>query len=162
MKFTIVLIIPFILIKIFGMPMIEKKITIEVPQAVKNAFNQKYPAAQMVAWELERIGEFEAEFKLNKKEMSANFLEDGTWVGSEIEIEKKDLPVTIKNSITVKFPDYEIEEAEISEKPNGEKLYEVELENGKTKMEFKAIFSVDGSFVKKEIEEEDEENDHKD
>lgn len=162
MKFKIIVVILIPLIGIFGVSMtIAENAKIKVPQAVKNAFNQKYPAAEKVAWELERAGEFEAEFKLAKKEMSANFLEDGTWVGSETEMEEEHLPTVVKNEIAAKFRDYKIEEAELSEKPDGVIVYEIELENEREDIEFTAIFAANGSFIKKEMEKEDD-DDHKD
>ena len=159
MKFKIAIITLVALIGILGMSMTtEKTSKIEVPQAVKNAFNQKYPAAKKVEWELEKVGEYEAEFKMNREEMSANFLEDGTWVGSETELDKDDLPQAVKKGIAAKFPGHEIEEAELSEKPNGIITYEVELENEKEDAEFKAVFAADGNFIKKEMNNEDEDD----
>ena len=142
------------LIGIVGMSMATN--SIDVPTAVKNAFTQKFPDAQKVEWELEEVGEYEAEFKLNGEEMSANFKEDGTWVGTETEIAVENLPQAVKEGITATFPDHKIEEVEYCDKSNGITVYEVELENEKTDTEFKAVFSADGKFIKKEIEEEDE------
>lgn len=52
---------------------------LEVPEAVKTAFSQKFPAAKKVSWDMESASEWEAEFKLEGNEYSANFLTDGTW-----------------------------------------------------------------------------------
>jgi len=131
---------------------------IDVPEIVKNAFAQKYPAAQKVEWEMEETDEYEAEFKLNGEEISANFKKDGTWLGTETEMDKADLPQAVKDSIAATFPEHEIEEAERCEKPNGVIAYEVELENEKNDLEFKAIFSADGQLIKKEMEEEEDNN----
>ena len=49
----------------------DKQIT--VPEVVKKAFSAKFVNAKKVEWGLEKEGEFEAEFKLNKSEMSAVF-----------------------------------------------------------------------------------------
>ncbi len=148
------------LIGFFGISMTLNN-KMEVPEAVKTAFSKKYPAAKKVEWELERVGEYEAEFKLNDQEMSANFSEDGIWVGSETEIKIVDLPQIIQEAVGATFPNTKIEEAELAEKPNNILVYEVELEDEKQEIEFKAIFSADGTFIKKEIEEEEnEEEDH--
>mgnify|MGYP003627220840 CR=1 FL=1 len=49
----------------------------KAPQKVEEAFAKKFPTAKKVKWEKENATEWEAEFKMNKVEYSANFLEDG-------------------------------------------------------------------------------------
>ena len=50
-----------------------------IPASIKEAFAKKYPAAKVMEWEVEENG-FEAEFKMNKVEMSANFNKDGVFM----------------------------------------------------------------------------------
>jgi putative PepSY-like beta-lactamase-inhibitor len=131
----------------------------EVPRVVKEAFAKKYPDAQKVKWEEEEEGEYEAEFKLMGKEMSANFKADGTWLETEVEIKTKDLPQTVKDAIATQFSGYKIEEAEQLETPDSPLSYEVSLENEKDDVELTAVFSVDGILLKKKVEDEDDEGD---
>lgn len=58
----------------------------DVPQAVLNAFQQKYPSAQVTEWEVEKESGalvFEAEFKLDGKKKEAEFKPDGTFIKEE-------------------------------------------------------------------------------
>ncbi|HEX8060180.1 MAG TPA: hypothetical protein VF473_04555 [Cyclobacteriaceae bacterium] len=58
----------------------------DVPQAVVESFKAKYPGATDVEWEVEKEDGklfFEAEFKLNGKEVEAHFRPDGTFSGEE-------------------------------------------------------------------------------
>ncbi len=56
----------------------------DVPQAVKDAFNTKYPGTTVTKWEKE--GEaYEAEYTANGKEMGAEFKADGTFIKEEEE-----------------------------------------------------------------------------
>ena len=58
----------------------------DVPQAVVESFNAKYPGATNVEWEVEKEDGklfFEAEFKHNNKEIEAHFRPDGTFSGEE-------------------------------------------------------------------------------
>ena len=141
------------LFEIIGMSMAINKI--DVTETVKTDFSQKYPEARQVEWEMEEADEYEAEFKLKGVEMSANFKKDGTWLGTETEIDEDDLPKVVKDGITSNFPGYDIEEAELSEKPDGVLVYEVEMENEKEDIELKAVFSLNGKIIKKEIGEEE-------
>ncbi len=59
---------------------------INVPIAVKEAFAKKFPAATNIKWGKENTSEYEAEFKLNGRSASANFLTDGSWVETDMEI----------------------------------------------------------------------------
>lgn len=136
---------------------------IDVPTAVKTAFQNKFPTAKKVKWELEKEGEYEAEFKLNGVETSANFQEDGTWIGTETEIKHKDLPQAVKGKIAELFSGYEVEEVELCEKPDQPSIYEVELENAQDDTKIKAEFAADGNLIRQtnEDDEDQEEEDHK-
>lgn len=131
----------------------------KAPQAVKEAFAKKFPKAKKVDWEKENDKEWEAEFKLDKVEYSANFLEDGTWQETEHELEISEVPQNVLNALKSYFPNYEIEEAEMAETPAGI-LYEFEIEKGKEELEI--AIDANGKVVKqssKEDEDEDEGDD---
>jgi len=59
----------------------------DVPQAVVNSFNQKYPGAKITGWEIEKEKNkpmvFEVSFLHNGKKSSAEFKPDGTFVEEE-------------------------------------------------------------------------------
>jgi hypothetical protein len=118
---------------------------LKVPQAVKNAFAAKFPAATNISWGKENAKEYEAEFKLNNNSVSANFGMDGSWVETESMIPVTDLPATVTSAIQTKYPGASITHAEKTEQPGNKVFYEVALSvNGKKKsMELNA----DGSPV---------------
>jgi len=129
-----------------------------VPENVTKAFSQKFPNAKKVKWDKENKTEWEAEFKLNGEEYSANFTTDGDWKETEYEIKKSAIPVSVKQTLDKEFAGYKIEEAEISETATG-KVYEFAMENDDTDME--VAISPDGKVVKKEVKnEEDDEEDN--
>jgi hypothetical protein len=127
----------------------------QVPQKVKDAFTKKFPMAKKVDWEKESEKEWEAEFKMNNVEYSANFLEDGTWQETEHEIEEKDVAQNVLKALKNGFPDFEIEETEISETNTG-KVYEFDLEKGEKEME--VAIDPTGKVVKQELKNEDNED----
>ena len=127
----------------------------KAPQKVKEAFAKKFPTAKKVKWEKEADNEWEAEFKMQRIEYSANFLSDGTWQETEHEIKEKEVPKNIMASLNNNFPDYEMEEAEISETPKG-MVYEFDIEKGETEME--VAIDIRGNVVKKEVKKEDTED----
>lgn len=129
----------------------------DVPEKAKNAFTQKFPDAKKVKWSKEDKNVWEAEFKMDGKEYSANFTTEGSWKETEYEIKKSDIPPAVKESLDKEFAGYKMEEAEISETADG-KVYEFELEKDQTNME--VAISPEGKVVKKEAKEE--ENDEKD
>jgi len=131
----------------------------KVPKVVKDAFSKKFPTAKKVHWDKESDKEWEAEFKMNKMEYSANFLADGTWKETEHEIDKNDIPQTVMNTLSNSFLGYDIEESEISETKDGT-VYEFEIEKGEREMEV-AIDS-NGKIVKKESSDEEGQEDDND
>ncbi|NOZ33869.1 MAG: hypothetical protein GXO80_01045 [Chlorobi bacterium] len=128
-----------------------------VPTKVKTAFSQKFPDAAKIKWDKEGKTEWEAEFKMNGKEYSANFTVDGIWKETESEIRKSEIPTNVKNTIDNEFSGYKIKEAEISETVEG-KVYEFELRKEKTEME--VAVSPTGKVVKKELKKENDEDDN--
>ncbi|MAZ28501.1 MAG: hypothetical protein CL868_15675 [Cytophagaceae bacterium] len=128
----------------------------KVPQAVKDAFAKKFPTAKKVDWEKENDKEWEAEFKMNKVEYSANFTEDGTWMETEHKIEENEIPQAVMASLKSNFTGYEIEEAEISETTKGT-VYEFEIEKGKSEME--VTIDNNGKVIKKQSEENEDDKD---
>ena len=127
-----------------------------VPAKVKTAFEQKFPSATKVNWDKENATEWEAEFKMDSKEYSANFSSDGKWLETEYEISKSAIPQAVNSTLENDFSGYKIEKTEMSETADG-KVYEFELKKGKSNLE--VAISPDGKVVKKEVKEEDDEND---
>ncbi|MAZ28699.1 MAG: hypothetical protein CL868_16680 [Cytophagaceae bacterium] len=127
----------------------------KVPSNVKQAFAKKFPDAKKVKWDKENDTEWEAEFKMGKVEYSANFLMDGTWKETEHEIKKTEIPEAVLSTLKKEFPDFKIEEAEISETATGSH-YELEIEKGENTLE--VAIDGQGTLVSKETMDEDDED----
>ena len=69
--------------------------TKNIPKAVIDALATKFPGATNVKWGKESAKEYEAEFNINDKSVSANFGIDGSWVETETVIKVSDLPVAV-------------------------------------------------------------------
>jgi len=118
----------------------------DLPAQVKTAFNNKFPGATHIKWEKENKKEFEANFKMNNAEVSANFGLDGTWVETETTIPSSELPAAVTDAVKTKFPGAVYGITEKIEKPGAKILYEVNLTvNGKKK---ELELSPDGIIVK--------------
>lgn len=147
----------FISVSIKGMAAVP---TIEVPQAVLDAFNEKYPTATKAKWEQEDDGNFEVEFKMSSNKYEATFTIEGNWLETEKEIKVKELPAGVLESFKATFPKGKIKEAKYIESATRGILYEVEFKEGKIKKE--ALFDERGKYItsendnRKEEEEEEE------
>ena len=120
----------------------------EAPKAVRDAFSHKFPTAKSVKWSKEKNQEWEAEFKIDQIEYSANFLENGVWKETEHSIEISKVPPEMQANLNKSYPDYRIEKAEISETSAGV-LYEFDLKKGKSKVE--VVMDKSAKIIKKEI-----------
>jgi len=110
--------------------LVKSAIALDVPEVVKNSFKQKFPNITNVKWEKEEKNEYEAEFKLDGKEMSSNFSADGKWLETETEISKEQVPSEVVSGLNKEFPKAKIKEAEKIEKADGSTWYEVEFRKG--------------------------------
>ena len=119
---------------------------INVPSAVSKAFNSKYPGATNVKWGKENAKEYEAEFKLNGTNVSANFGTDGSWVESETVIKESDLPAPVVAALKKNYPGSVVTMAERLEQPGNKTLYETSITvKGKKKT---VEMNADGSLAK--------------
>lgn len=106
----------------------------KVPQAVKTTFNKKFPAAKEVEWGTEGKTQWEAEFELKEKEMSANFDLQGNWKETETDLEEDEVPAVVMNVLKVKFPGYKVKDAAFTETPKFS-AYEIVIKKGESKKE---------------------------
>jgi hypothetical protein len=118
----------------------------DIPSAVKKAFTAKFPGAADVKWERENAKEYEAEFKVNNTNVSANFKTDGSWTETETTIPSSELPVAVTSAVNKKYPGAVYGVTEKIEKPGAKILYEVNITaNGKKK---EIELNPDGVIVK--------------
>ncbi|MCX6254094.1 MAG: hypothetical protein NTV31_06395 [Bacteroidia bacterium] len=146
MKYIIILVVVFSLTSVSAL---SQKNT---PENVKKEFANKYPAAQSVKWSSEEANEWEAEFSMNGKKMSACFDNSAKWIESETVISEKELPVAVLNTLNNDFQGYKKGPVEIFESPEM-KGFEMGLKKGEKSLE--VIFDNNGIILKKtDLEEE--------
>ena len=126
----------------------------EVPKAVVTSFQTHFKGAKAEAWDKEKNGEFEAEFKMNKVEMSANFSADGKLMETEEEIATTTLPKIATEYVTKNYAGIKIEEAAKITDSTGKVTYEAEVKKGKEEIEL--LFDATGNFIKQVIETKDD------
>lgn len=127
----------------------------KVPEKVLASFEQKFPGAKNVEWDMENDSEWEAEFIMDEVEYSSNFTNDGQWTETEFELNISELPEEVQLVIASNYSDYNIEAIESSETKEGI-VYEIALEKGEINVEL--TISKEGVIVKKETVEENEED----
>jgi hypothetical protein len=125
----------------------------DVPVVVKDAFAKDFPAVKNVTWGAEDK-DFEAEFKLNGVDCSANYNKAGHRLETETTIQNDQLPKTALDYISKNFSGYKLTEAaNITDDKNVIK-YETEIElNGES---IELIFDANGKFLEKEEAEGEE------
>jgi hypothetical protein len=115
--------------------------------AVISTFKLKFPKAQKVNWTKEANGDFEAEFKLNEKKMSANFTPKGDWVETESPIDITKIPPAVGASFKRQHEKAKIKLAYKIETAKQFK-YEIEYKEGSKTQE--VIYDIDGKVLKNE------------
>lgn len=121
-------------------------LAIPVPKAVSDAFAKKFPGATNIKWGKENTNEYEAEFKLDGKSASANFLVNGSWVETEMEVSSSELPAAVASTVQTKHPGASILKSYKIEASKGGVTYEVEIKVGGKKQEM--IMNADGTMAK--------------
>jgi hypothetical protein len=124
------------------------------PENVKREFIKKYASALLVRWESEGKNEWEAEFRIDGKKMSASFDNSAKWIESETEITEKELPASVVSTLNKVFQGYKKGHIELFE--NAEiKGFELGLKKGESLIE--VIIDNNGKIIKKtDVKREDE------
>lgn len=122
------------------------------PENVKKEFTKKYASAQSVKWDSEEKNEWEAEFTLDSKKMSASFDNSGKWIESETVISEKDLPVKVSETLNKDFQGYKKSHIELFDSMQ-KKGFELGLKKGELSVE--VIIDINGKIIKKTNEKED-------
>jgi hypothetical protein len=116
------------------------------PEAVNKAFKLKFPSATNIKWGKEGEKGWEANFKLENINMSANYLDSGAWLETETEISVSKIPDAVIDAINKSDKDYKILGGAIIERINAETIYEVDIKAGLIKKE--VFYKPDGSTTK--------------
>ncbi|MCB1231038.1 MAG: DUF4956 domain-containing protein [Verrucomicrobiae bacterium] len=98
-----------------------------VPAVVEKAFSEKYPGATVEDWEVDVNGYWEADFELRGIDHRADFMEDGTWVETERNINFNELPDEVQRAVKLDFGNDEISEIEVVDHPRKGLFYDVEF-----------------------------------
>ena len=142
-------IIPFFLILFCLIHLGSCKQKLNVPSAVQEAFEQKFLNPQDASWEYDSENNlWEVNFLVDETKLSAVFNADGEWMETEMDIPFSELPEVIQDALNADYPDYNIEELEWIESPEGV-FYEVDfaLINEGEESELEILFASDGSVV---------------
>jgi len=140
------LLIVSLLILLFNSNIYGQKVK-PVPIIVRKAFEQKFPKIKKIIWDNSKVKMWEAEFRMNGSEYSVLFNVNGTWIKTEHEIGKNEIPTAIKSTLLKEFGGYKVIEAQISETANS-KVYKIEL--NKEGQKVMANFDIHGKVLKKE------------
>ncbi len=116
----------------------------DVPADLRASFEQTYPNAKDVEWEME--GEsYKVEFEIDREDHEIWYASDGNTSKMEKEISESDLPKGIQSAISNSYEGYTIDSIDMIEE-NGSATYEVELEKSGD-ADKKVIFDTDGKVL---------------
>ncbi len=124
----------------------------DVPQPARAAFMKQFPNAEHARWEMETKTEFEVNFKQGSQAMSATYGTAGNWLETEKDIKAATLPEAVRNTLANQYAGYEVKALSHVENPQGT-CYEADLEKGGKSME--VVFKLDGTVLKENMEEHD-------
>jgi hypothetical protein len=130
----------------------------QVPDAVKRAFQVKFPSAKPAEWKIKSGQIYEAEFTLKGTEITAMFDAAGKWLETESAISPAKVPKAVSDAAGKQFKGYKVIETQSVERPNEQHLiYELHFENAKEIV--KAQFSSEGAILNQKENQAEEKQD---
>jgi hypothetical protein len=118
----------------------------QIPAAVKNAFQLKFPAVRVVEWKIKSDNNYEAEFTLNRTDIAVKFDSTGKWLETESTVSRSTIPAAVRDTIAKRFNGYKVVETQTVQRWNEQRVvYELHLENAKEVV--KAQFDEDGTIL---------------
>lgn len=121
-----------------------------VPSVVMNSFQQKFPNATNVDWELKN-NVYNVEFDANNNEHEVWIDSKGTIFSHKEELRTNQVPANIREAVKRDFPEYRIEDADKYE-TDGKVTYKMELGKGafdQSDVEWKVTYSNTGELINK-------------
>jgi hypothetical protein len=118
----------------------------QVPAAVKQAMQTRFPDVKRAEWKLKSDKNYEAEFTRRGTGIAAKFDPAGKWLETESAISRSKVPKAVRGTVDRQFKGYKIVETQTVQRCNQDQLiYELHLENAKEVV--KAQFSADGALL---------------
>ena len=96
----------------------------ELPQAINDIFNKMYPRATGIEWN-EAEGNYNVRFESHSLNCLAIFLTSGEWVETIKQVDKDEIPKTIKTAAKAQHPKIVIEKGEFIENVQSDKFYKI-------------------------------------
>jgi len=119
---------------------------VKPPVTVTTAFSQKFPKVTKVQWDKENAHEYEAEFKLNGANYSANFTDKGEWVETESPVLFTQLPEKVQAAFNASHKGATVKAISKIEPSKGVTKYEVEIKQGSKTVEL--FYTAEGRTTK--------------
>ncbi len=102
-----------------------------VPKKVQHTFDIKYPKVKVVQWSYySNTMWWVADFTMNGTEYLAKFKVDGTWIETQNEVKRKNVPLKVKNKAAEEFSGYRIKNIVRINSKKGS-IYKVQLRKGR-------------------------------
>jgi hypothetical protein len=120
----------------------------QVPEKVEQAFQKKFSSATHVKWERESDSEFEANFKLDKVQFSANFSADGKWLETESPCKYEELPADVLSAFEITYPGKSPRHVAMIQTSELQILFELEILEGLHLIEL--LYYPDGKLYHKD------------
>jgi hypothetical protein len=117
----------------------------QVPPAIKQALQAKFPAVKSAEWKMKSDKNYEAEFTLNGVDTAVKFDAAGKWLETESTIPRSKVPQAVQDSVARHFSGYKVIETQTLQPFSGPLIYEIHVENAKEIA--KAQFSADGAVL---------------
>ena len=141
----------FLLASVYAQQVEQIKATKEIkdpsiPENVKNSFSSGFESASNVKWHKEKLQEYTADFKMNGENATATFDNQGNLVRSKIMITENDLPMTVINAVSKKYPGYHFGKIEQINTMSATS-YEIKVKKGMKS--HKVLYGANGQVVQK-------------
>lgn len=137
MKKCISIVMTVLAFGIFNMASAQKIQKSEVPSVILNQFNVQFPKAKDVEWKI--VGQqYKVEFELPRdKDHDVWYNSGGEIVKHKEELQKKDLPESIRKQINQEYKDYKIDDVDrITEGKSVVYVVEVEKRGTEIKLRY--------------------------
>jgi hypothetical protein len=118
----------------------------QVPDAVKQGLQSKFPNAPTAEWKKKAGNIYEAEFTVESREITVMFDATGKWLETETAIDPASVPPAVMDAVAKRFKGYKVIETQDMKRFDQQNLlYELHLENSKQIL--KILFSPEGAVL---------------
>jgi hypothetical protein len=116
---------PFLLLGTL-LPLVLSAQTLQIPPAVSEDLQRRYPGVEVKDWDTTKDGGFKAELDVNEREHEVFYSAEGKWLWSDHDVKRSEVPQAVWDALAkTEYAEWNVDSKERLATTTHKELYEI-------------------------------------